>query len=250
VVRAKKRFGQHFLIDKSYISKIVEAMPAAKYRLVEIGSGLGDLTEEILTKRDLIAIEVDRDLIASLEARFVGEIASKRLKLICADALLLWQEGGLSEVAYDLVGNLPYYIATEIILRALADPHCKSLTVMTQVEVARKWTAEKGSALSLLARSVGEAQFCFEVPPEAFEPKPKVFSAVLRIVKSAECFDLEFSRFLRGAFAQPRKTLLGNLRRRYEKTAIEDAFRHCQIAPAARAHELTLEQFMRLKNML
>jgi 16S rRNA (adenine1518-N6/adenine1519-N6)-dimethyltransferase len=248
--KAKKRLGQNFLRDAVVQKRIVEAIPETKYRLVEIGSGLGDLTREILTKREMIAIEIDRELIASLEVRFASEIASKRLKLICADALLLWKEGGVSEIEYDLVGNLPYYIATEIILCALADPLCKSLTVMTQKEVAWKWTAEKGSALSLLARSVGETRLCFDVPPEAFEPKPKIFSAVLRIIKNADSFDMEFSRFLRAAFAQPRKTLLGNLRKRYEKTAVEKAFRICRIAPMARAHELTLEQFKRLKNIL
>jgi 16S rRNA (adenine1518-N6/adenine1519-N6)-dimethyltransferase len=238
VIRAKKRFGQHFLIDKSFIGKIIEATP--DYPLVEIGPGLGDLTEAILAKGSLTAIEIDRDLIGKLERRFSAAIAEGGLKLICADALIAWEEG-LSDKPYAIVANLPYYAATEIILRALRDPLCVALTVMTQLEIARKFCALDGeNSLSLLVRSIGSAKLLFEVPKEAFSPAPKVTSAVMRIDKTKARYDEGFSRFLKTAFRSPRKRLTNNI------AVGAEALKALGVGENARAHELSLEQFEKL----
>ena len=93
VIQAKKRFGQNFLQDNYYLDKIIQAIPDTSREIVEIGPGLGDLTKKLLTKNKVVAIEIDEDLIEILESKFAQEIASKRLRLIRADAMQLWSEG-------------------------------------------------------------------------------------------------------------------------------------------------------------
>jgi 16S rRNA (adenine1518-N6/adenine1519-N6)-dimethyltransferase len=235
VIKAKKRFGQHFLIDRSFIRKIIEATP--EYALVEIGPGLGDLTEAILSERNLIAIEIDGDLIHRLKRRFQAAIVEGRLILINADALKIW-ETGLSDVPYAIVANLPYYAATEIILKALRDPLCRALVVMTQLEVARKFCGLDGAnSLSLLVRSIGSAELLFNVPKEAFSPAPRAESAVIRIDKAKARYNEGFSRFLKEAFRSPRKRLLNNIKVSIERLEAIGADKN------ARAGELSLEQF-------
>ena len=220
-------------------------MPHSPRQLLEVGPGLGDLTVEILKTRKLIAVEIDSELCKRLQARFAPEL----LKLICADVLDLWQTS-LIDKPFDLIGNLPYYAASEIILRALRDPLCGTIVAMTQKEVAEKWTAKSKMrefcALSVLCQSVGEAEFLFEVPKEAFNPAPKVTSAVIRITKTKPSYDRDFAVFLRCAFAQPRKQLAGNLQASYGRAMITQAFAAHQIKENARAHEVALEQFSAL----
>jgi len=225
---ADKRFGQNFLKDRTYVHRIIQAMPDGSLPIVEIGPGLGDLTSELLRVRSVTAFEVDKRLCEHLRDAFAAEIDSGRLTLICGDALEHWEEGSLLAGPYHLVANLPYNIATRLILNALHDPMCRSLRVMTQKEVAHKFAARPGerdfSSLSVLAESCGHAAVRFEVPPEAFVPPPKVTSAVLAIDKERSLDDRGFERFLKTAFAQPRKKLSKNLERTYGRDAILSAF--------------------------
>jgi len=252
-VTAKKRFGQNFLKDESVLRKIIEAMPNNNNKIVEIGPGLGDLTKFLVNVKSVVAFEVDTDLCKRLDLKFKSEIQSKKLVLHCGDVLQNWHHRLLCE-PYDLIANLPYYIATNIILRALADPMCENILVMVQHEVAKKFSASSGessfSALSVLTQSVGSASIVIDVPPAAFEPMPKVQSSVLLINKHATLEDEGFGEMLRVAFVQPRKTLLKNLSSKYEKSLLLDIFKSQNLLHNIRPHQITAGDYHQLYKKL
>ena len=252
-VEAKKKYGQNFLKDESVLRKIVEAMPKSDNKIVEIGPGLGDLTKFLVKVKSVEAFEVDTDLCKRLNITFKDEIATKRLRIHCGDVLEAWQSTLVDE-PYDLVANLPYYIATNIILKALADPMCKSLLVMVQLEVAQKFAAETGdkvfSGLSVITQSVGTASIVIDVPPTAFEPMPKVDSAVMLIEKLSDRNDKAFEDMLKVAFAQPRKTLLKNLASHYEKQKLLEIFVELDLSLTIRPHQLHTADYHQLYKKL
>ncbi|NOQ32338.1 MAG: 16S rRNA (adenine(1518)-N(6)/adenine(1519)-N(6))-dimethyltransferase RsmA [Helicobacteraceae bacterium] len=246
---AKKKFGQNFLKDEHVLRQIIEAMPNTSNSLVEIGPGLGDLTKYLVDVRGLTAFEVDTDLCKHLNERFKTLIKEDKLQLHCGDVLKSWDDNLVDE-DYDLVANLPYYIATNIILRALADEKCKNLLVMVQLEVAKKFAANAGEknfgALGIITQSVGTASIVIDVPPTAFDPAPKVDSAVLLIQKSKSRSDREFEQMLSYAFTQPRKTLLKNLSSHFDKALITKALEEMELPLTYRPHQLTTEGFHQL----
>ena len=246
---AKKKFGQNFLKDQSVLRKIVEAMPKNENKLVEIGPGLGDLTKFLVDVRSVEAFEVDTDLCKLLQSTFKEEIATKRLHINCGDVLQAWQSSLVDE-PYDLVANLPYYIATNIILKALADPMCKNILVMVQLEVAEKFCASAGEkvfgSLGIIAQTVGTAEIVTKVPPTAFDPQPKVDSAVFLIQKNADRSDKEFEDMLRVAFTQPRKTLMKNLSQKYDKTLLKEAFDKLELTHMIRPHQVSTQDYHQL----
>jgi 16S rRNA (adenine1518-N6/adenine1519-N6)-dimethyltransferase len=248
-VVAKKKFGQNFLKDESVLQKIVEAMPNNDNKIVEIGPGLGDLTKYLVDIRSVEAFEVDTDLCKLLQKKFSKEIATNQLHLNCGDVLNAWQSSLVDE-NYDLVANLPYYIATNIILKALADPKCKNILVMVQLEVAEKFCASEGEkvfgSLGVITQSVGEAHIVVKVPPTAFEPPPKIDSAVFLIEKNADRSDEIFEGMLRVAFKQPRKTLMKNLSAFYDKDILKKAFADLDIAANLRPHQLSTDDYHQL----
>lgn len=252
-VVAKKKFGQNFLKDESVLRKIVEAMPKNENKLVEIGPGLGDLTKFLVDVKSVEAFEVDTDLCKLLQSEFKEEIATKRLHINCGDVLQAWKSTLVDE-AYDLVANLPYYIATNIILKALADPMCKNILVMVQLEVAEKFCATAGEkvfgSLGIIAQSVGTARIVVKVPPTAFDPQPKVDSAVFLIEKKSDRSEKEFEDMLRVAFSQPRKTLLKNLSSKYEKSKIQEAFSELNLTHTIRPHQVDTKDYHQLYKIL
>ncbi|MEA3373277.1 MAG: 16S rRNA (adenine(1518)-N(6)/adenine(1519)-N(6))-dimethyltransferase RsmA [Campylobacterota bacterium] len=252
-VIAKKKFGQNFLKDESVLRKIVEAMPLNDHKIAEIGPGLGDLTNYLVDVKSVEAFEVDTDLCKHLNTRFKDAIRTNRFRLHCGDVLEAWQSTLLDE-PYDLVANLPYYIATNIILKALADPQCKNLLVMVQLEVAKKFAAEAGEkqfgALGVITQSVADSRIVVNVPPHAFEPPPKVDSAVLLIQKTADRHDEVFEQFLKSAFTQPRKTLQKNLSATYEKEAVHAAIAQRGLVPSIRPHQVTTNDYHHLYTIL
>ncbi|MDP2077622.1 MAG: 16S rRNA (adenine(1518)-N(6)/adenine(1519)-N(6))-dimethyltransferase RsmA [Sulfuricurvum sp.] len=250
---AKKRFGQNFLRDESVVAQIIQSMPLTSNRIAEIGPGLGDLTKYLVDVKSVTAFEVDTDLCKHLQHQFADAIATSKLTLRCGDVLETWKSELLDE-PYDLVANLPYYIATNIILKALADPACKNMLVMIQREVAEKFSAAPNErafgALSVITQSVADVEIVLHVPPTAFEPAPKVDSAVLLIRKTANRNDEEFEEMLRVAFTQPRKTLYKNLTARYDGTVITQAFETLDLERTIRPHQLSTSDFHRLYALL
>jgi len=252
-VVAKKKFGQNFLKDETVLRKIVEAMPNNENKLVEIGPGLGDLTKFLVDVKSVEAFEVDTDLCKLLQSTFKEEIATKRLHINCGDVLNAWQSSLVDE-PYDLVANLPYYIATNIILKALADPMCKNILVMVQLEVAEKFCAEVGQkifgSLGIITQSVGSSHIVVRVPPTAFEPKPKIDSAVFLIQKNKDRSDKDFEGMLRVAFTQPRKTLMKNLSCKYEKETLQKAFGELSLIQTIRPHQVNTQDYHQLYNII
>lgn len=248
-VIAKKQFGQNFLKDESVLRKIIEAMPKNEHKLVEIGPGLGDLTKFLVDVKSVEAFEVDTDLCKLLQSEFKKEIATKRLHINCGDVLKAWKSSLVDE-PYDLVANLPYYIATNIILKALEDPMCKNILVMVQLEVAEKFCADNGNkvfgSLGIITQSVGEAHIIVKVPPTAFEPQPKIDSAVFLIQKKRDRSDKRFEEMLRIAFQQPRKTLMKNLSIKYEKQKLLLAYEELQFMQTVRPHQVSTSDYHQL----
>ena len=264
MIKAKKEFGQNFLKDSVILDKIVQAIPNDTSNIVEIGPGLGDLTLRLLKISKVKSYEIDRDLEKILTAKFADELENGRFELVLGDALEIWQNGGLSEKKYFLAANLPYYVATNLILRAIDDDNCLGFVVMVQKEVALKFCAtSKNSefgAISVLANLFGKWEFLFEVSPLAFEPPPKVTSAVMRLVKNEFLSEhkkfanldeyAEFKGFLRICFSAPRKTLFKNLSSKFDKNLLNEIFANLQISQTIRSHELDFALFLKIfKNL-
>ena len=264
MIKAKKEFGQNFLKDSVILDKIVQAIPNDTSNIIEIGPGLGDLTLRLLKISKVKSYEIDRDLEKILTAKFADELENGRFELVLGDALEIWQNGGLSEKKYFLAANLPYYVATNLILRAIDDDNCLGFVVMVQKEVALKFSAtSKNSefgAISVLANLFGKCEFLFEVPPLAFEPPPKVTSAVMRLVKNEFLSEhkkfanldeyAEFKGFLRICFSAPRKTLFKNLSSKFDKNLLNEIFANLQISQTIRSHELDFALFLKIfKNL-
>ena len=244
-IKAKKKFGQNFLKDESVLIKIIQSMPHNNNHIVEIGPGLGDLTKKLVKCKDVTAYEVDRDLYSILQTEFSDELKSNKLKIILGDVLEKWNENSsLYNSRYDLIANLPYYIATNIILNSFNDNNCENIIVMIQKEVADKFTAQCGdkeySALSVITQLISkQARTLIVVPPESFDPPPKVDSSVIYIQKDMDKeLDFDFNKFLKVCFSQPRKKLSKNLSTAYNKAMINSIFDELNIKESARPHEV------------
>lgn len=245
-LKAKKKYGQNFLTDTTILDKIIQSMPNKNNYIVEIGPGLGDLTKNIVKYKDMTAYEVDRDLIAILESRFAIEIEEGRLKLIHTDVLEAWdKQKTLHAGRYDLIANLPYYIATNIILRAFEDSSCEHIIVMVQKEVAQKFTAKvkdkEYSSLGIITELIAiDSRILFDVPPESFDPPPKVMSSILYIKKNMDKnLDKDFNKFLKACFVQPRKKLSKNLTSVIDKDAISKIYEELNLDDNVRPHEVS-----------
>jgi 16S rRNA (adenine1518-N6/adenine1519-N6)-dimethyltransferase len=269
-VVAKKRFGQNFLKDVSVIHKIIETIPnlsqnsGEKLTIVEIGAGLGDLTKHLLninSVQKVVVFEIDTDLCKILQSDFYDEIKSNKLVLNCGDVLEFWktQEKNLINQKYHLVANLPYYISTTIILNSFEDKNCLSSTVMVQKEVGDKFLAspeqKEFSALGVISSTESDRHEVVKVPPEAFEPPPKVDSVVIQLIKH-NIFDSsfktsEFRNFLKIAFSQPRKTLKKNLIS-FKKSGFDlsEIFSELELIETIRPHQVGIFQYHQLYEIL
>jgi len=247
----RKRFGQHFLHDRSVLDRIVSSLgPQPDLALLEIGPGRGALTEKLIGRtRTLDAVEIDRDLAALLRGRF-GQFPG--FELHEQDAL----EFDLATLATSrgrrlrVIGNLPYNISTPLLFHvAAAHAHIDDLHVMLQKEVidrivARPGTGEYGRLTVMLAPWF-EAEHLFDVGPGAFTPAPRVWSAVARLtVRREPAFAVPkaFARTVSAAFSQRRKTLRNALRTLLDTTAIEAA----GVDPSLRPERLSPAQFAAL----
>jgi 16S rRNA (adenine1518-N6/adenine1519-N6)-dimethyltransferase len=243
--QAKKKFGQNFLKDTSVLDRIIQSMPHNDNQIVEIGPGLGDLTRRLVKCKSVTAYEVDRDLYSILQTEFCDQLEAGSLNIILGDVLNYWQDNrSLYDGRYDLIANLPYYIATNIILQCLNDNNCEHIIVMIQKEVADKFTAKCGQkefgALSVIATSMcSDLKTLCVVPPQSFDPPPKVDSSVILLKKDlTKSIDEDFNMFLKIAFSAPRKRLLKNLTHSYDKKLLEEIFEHLGIDSNARPHQV------------
>ena len=220
----RQKLGQHFLIRGSTLERIAEAAcPTHQPLVVEIGAGRGALTEKLLQRAArVVAVEVDPLLVERLRVRFAGEA---RVEIVCADAL----ETDLAQWGRaPIAGNLPYYIASPIIEKALRLNPPRAVFLI-QKEVAERLVARPGERaygyLTVRTALFAEARLLFEVKPAAFHPPPKVDSAVVVLEPRTRDLGLPdrdaFLRFLAQCFRQKRKTLRNNLAGLYGKELVD-----------------------------
>jgi len=230
-------------------------MPENDNLVLEIGPGLGDLTGKLLTKKAVVAVEVDTDLISNLKSKFKDELENGRFRLLHADILSVWDEALSFASKLDMIANLPYYIATNIVLKAIKDERIENILVMVQKEVAEKFCATPKSsdfgAISVLCDAMCQRGIVLELPPSAFQPAPKVFSSVLQLSKrKIPLIDKakygDFESFLKHSFSAPRKTLFKNLSSAYDRGLLSAAFEKFDISLNIRPHELSTELFVEL----
>lgn len=264
MTRAKKSLGQHFLTDKRIAARIVELVsPRADDLVIEIGPGSGALTELLAEQSDkVVAVEIDPHLAAELSRRVI----TGNVQVINEDALTLDWKGLVSSMVGDgprrvrVVANLPYYISTAIMQRLIRlGPSLLDMTLMLQEEVVDRIVSEPGGKqygyLSVLVQYRCSARKVLRVPPSAFRPRPKVWSAVVRLdvraVPAVEVRDEDgFFTFVRSCFSQRRKTILNNLKvvLRNASTAdvIEAALAAAGVGSGRRPETLSLEDFAML----
>ncbi|PSH05799.1 MAG: ribosomal RNA small subunit methyltransferase A [Acidobacteria bacterium] len=264
----KPKLGQNFLVDLDAMQRIVDALGDISAKtVVEIGPGEAALTE-LLAKRAgrLIAVELDRVLAAQLRMRFSQkpnvEILEADILQVELGTVLGSTPGPLRDlrptglIKTQVVGNLPYYITSDILLKLFsACDRIETLVLMVQKEVADRVAAAPGTRdyglLSATAQMYGTVEKLFELGPESFDPPPKVRSAVFRMVMKPRFDELKvdesgFVRFLKIMFAQKRKTVSNNLKLAYDKNDASDALIRAEIAPATRAEAISLEGMARL----
>ena len=249
---ARKRFGQNFLVDSGIIAAIVSAIgPQKDQTLVEIGPGLGAITEPLMARLDhLHVVEIDRDLIARLKKQHTPE----RMTIHEGDALNF----DFAMIGKDLrlVGNLPYNISTPLLFHLASyvgivhDMH-----FMLQKEVVERMVAVPGetdfSRISVMLQYRFHIEWLIDVPPESFDPPPKVQSAFVRLIPK-DVSELnakdpaKFALVVQTAFSQRRKMLRNTL-----KSILSDAgFAELGIVPTCRAEDVTVEDYVRIANYL
>ncbi|MEX2236045.1 MAG: 16S rRNA (adenine(1518)-N(6)/adenine(1519)-N(6))-dimethyltransferase RsmA [Dehalococcoidia bacterium] len=256
-LQARKALGQHFLVDHEVLERIALAAPLSGSPVMEIGPGLGYLTEEIVRRGATVAaIEIDERLCDYLRDRFAG----RRVHVVCADALEaspheLLARAGMSP-PFGAMGNLPYYITGLLLRRFLESAERPDWMVfMVQREVAES-LAGRPPRMSLLGVSVqyfAEAELLFHVPPAAFYPPPKVDSSVVRLVtRKSPAVDVDdeeaFFKIVRAGFSSARKQLHNALARGIwlEPGAASEILERAAIDPMRRAQTLDLHEWGRI----
>ena len=266
--KISKSLGQNFLTDKNIIDKIIESADIGEHDLViEIGPGLGVLTREAAEEAGkVVAVEIDNNLIPILEENLADfnniEIINQDILKVSLINVLEQNDiiNGHKREGIKIIGNLPYYITTPIIMKILEDRvPADSITIMMQKEVADRIKAEPGSktygALSAAVQYYCTVEDVAKVPKEVFFPQPKVDSAVIRLdIRKERPVDLDnedvFFACIKSGFGQRRKTLSNSLSGvcGLSKEAVLEALTEAGIDPVRRAETLSLEDFANLAN--
>jgi len=262
--RSRPKLGQHFLVDTSAAARTIEALgDISQSTVLEIGPGRGALTSLLARKaRRVIAIEIDRVLAAQLRMNFSQE---PNVEIIEGDVLaidfntLFGPKPGSTRPgmnhepeAVRLVGNLPYFITSDILLRLFEfRQYFEMIVLMVQREVADRLAAAPGRSeyglLSATAQLYARVEKLFTLPPGAFSPPPKVESTVVRLrmapkIDSLHVPEAEFIGFLKLSFGQKRKTLWNNLKSQYQPAVLRTAMEKAGVKPTVRAEALSLEK--------
>lgn len=248
----RKSLGQHFLTDPRILARIADAVALAPGdTVVEIGPGRGSLTDALLARAArVVAVELDRRLAELLREKYAGE---PRLTIVEADVLDV-NLGEIAGGAFALAGNVPYYITTPILFQALRPPRASRSVFLVQREVAARMAARPGAgdygALSVNIQALADVELLFRIPSGAFNPPPRVDSAVVRVTPRANPvvavgMEEPFRTFVQAAFALRRKQM-----RRVVRTVAgcsasdaEAALAASGIDSDARPETLSAEQF-------
>jgi 16S rRNA (adenine1518-N6/adenine1519-N6)-dimethyltransferase len=264
-----KSLGQNFLHDGNQLRRIVEAAELTRAdRVLEIGPGLGPLTELLLAQAgEVLAIEKDARLVTILRERFASVLAATgeppppaRFELLHDDALDYLQREPRDWGDWKLVANLPYAVASPILVelaQSTRGPQCMINTL--QLEVGRRLMAKPGQddygVLTLLIQLNYEPREWFKIPASCFFPEPEVDSACVCLARRRELFfpadrQSAFSRIVKRSFSQRRKMMLKLLKPDWPEPQLRAAFGAAAIPLQARAETVGLEQFVRLTNYL
>lgn len=253
--QAKKRFGQNFLHDDAVIGKIVDAIdPSEGENLVEIGPGLGALTEPVIERAgDISVVELDRDLAHRLRHH---PFIAKNLTIYETDALKFDFTTLATEQKLRIFGNLPYNISTPLIFHLLTFKDCvQDMHFMLQKEVVNRMAAAPNSKtygrLSIMTQYFCQVMPVMEIGPEAFQPPPKVDSAIVRLIPHKEikypAKDVKWlARVTREAFNQRRKTI----RNSFKKLISVEDLEALGIDASLRPENLSLEDYINVANFL
>ncbi|MEC8147482.1 MAG: 16S rRNA (adenine(1518)-N(6)/adenine(1519)-N(6))-dimethyltransferase RsmA [Pseudomonadota bacterium] len=252
---SKKKFGQNFLKDKEVVSKIINSVKSCNNQFsLEIGPGFGILTENLIKfSEQVLAIEIDNQLVKLLEKKFRS---TNNLTLLNQDVLTFdFNSIKQNKCKWVLVGNLPYNLATQIILKSLETPsHFEKIVVMVQYEVAKRIIASPRTKsygrLSINIQRKADVYLQQIVPPDCFFPVPAVNSAVLEItpkhiVRNSK-LDITLDKITKMAFSKRRKTVLNALK----PVFVENDFKKYDIDPQARPEDLSIRQYESLAKKL
>ena len=268
-IRARKKYGQNFLIDANVIRGIIDAAQITEDDCVlEIGPGIGSMSQLLARSAgNVICVEIDESLQPVLEETLED----------CGNVRILWQDilkTDLKQICEEynggrplkVVANLPYYVTTPILMQLLEQDHVfSSITVMVQKEVADRIRSGPGSkeygALSLAVQYFADPEAVMTVSPSSFIPRPGVDSSVLCLRAYAEppveCDEKVMFALIRAAFNQRRKTLANAIShgyslngKQYTREEVTDALAQMDLSPTVRGEALTLEQFAQLSLLL
>ena len=234
---------------KCYFSYVGGSFDLQNRSILEIGPGKGAITEPVLKKINHISVvEIDPDMIKIIKHK----ISNKNISILAEDVLGINDE--FFKKFNKIIGNLPYYIATEIILKLTKIYSSSSeLYFMVQKEVAERITAKPSNKsfgrLSVILQYYFETELLFEIPPEAFSPQPKITSAFIRLIRrkrvSPKVIDKDsFEQIVKVAFSQKRKTIKNN----FKNILFDKDFFNLEISPKIRSEALTIDQFIKLEN--
>ncbi len=258
-IQLTKSLGQNFLHDGNQLRRIVAAAELQPTdRVLEIGPGLGPLTEQLLEHAgEVFAVEKDLRLVTLLQKR-LG--AQPKLRLLHGDGLEIVRANASDWAGWKLVANLPYSVASPILVELASNVHPpERMTATLQIEVARRLMAKGGAddygLLSLLVQLRFEPKGMFKIPSCCFFPPPDVDSACITLVRRErellpESLRPTFVRIVKRAFSQRRKMMVKLLKQDWAVEQLEAAISELQISPLIRAEAVTLEQFVRLTEML
>lgn len=258
--KAKKKFGQNFLVDEKIIADIISAIrPEPEDNMVEIGPGLGALTRPLLQELNhLHVVEIDRDIIARLESDYpqnkLANTPGHKLVIHAGDALEF--DFATLPATLRIVGNLPYNISSPLLFHFAAyAERITDMHFMLQNEVVERMVAEPSTPaygrLSVMLQYRFHMEKLLDVPPESFRPAPKVDSAIVRMIplplsEIAVHNEKLFAAVVRTAFGQRRKTLRNTLR----SYLAEEDFAQVDIDAQLRAENLSVAEFIKVANYL
>ncbi|WP_455257475.1 16S rRNA (adenine(1518)-N(6)/adenine(1519)-N(6))-dimethyltransferase RsmA [Peptoniphilus asaccharolyticus] len=249
-----KSLGQNFLIDGNIVRKIVDVSEVEGKNVLEIGPGLGTLTEELAMRaKKVLAIEIDKTLIPvhkeTLNFENVKVIYDDFLKL---NLSVLDEE--FNGESFVVVSNLPYYVTTPILTRIIEQTKAESITVMVQKEVARRFSAKPSTkdygSLSIFVQFYSDVRYEFDVPSTVFMPKPRVDSGVVRFKLKDDLVEIDrekMFKIVKASFSKRRKTLINSLSTYgfdISKETIENVLKISNIDSKRRAETLTPEEFI------
>ena len=248
-LKAKKKFGQNFLIDANIVDRIAKNACDPMYKTIEIGPGLGALTEMLLKySKDVDAYEIDKDMYELLRQG----IDDERLRVFLGD--FLDADLSIYKESLHVCANLPYYVTTPILFKLFeSDLDLRKITVMVQKEVADRLSAKVGSedysALSIEVQYLYDVKLELNISRSVFYPSPNVDSAVISFTPKRErdfTFEKGFFELVKNCFRMRRKTLHNNLKDLYDKETIEKIYVTCGFKENVRAQELSLDDFLKI----